>query len=115
LDGDQPGFDFLGFNMRQDRVGKHPAGKHSNGQRLGLKTLSKPAQATSTAHLAELGRIMRRSTALPQGALSQPHNPTMRGWAHYYPTFKGVWYGAMNFALLPLLDTRPDQCPRPHR
>src|SRR4030095_3541546 len=57
LDGDQPGFDFLGFNMRQDRVGKHPAGKHSNGQRLGLKTLSKPAQATSTAHLAELGRI----------------------------------------------------------
>jgi len=31
------------------------------------------------------------------------------------PTFKGVWYAAMNFALLPLLDTRPDQCPRLHR
>jgi len=32
-----------------------------------------------------------------------------------YPTFKGVWYAAVNFALVPLLDTRLDQCPRPHR
>src|SRR5262245_12543313 len=31
------------------------------------------------------------------------------------PTFKGVWYAAVNFALWPLHDTRPDQCPRPHR
>jgi hypothetical protein len=31
------------------------------------------------------------------------------------PTFKGVWYAAVHFALLPLLDTRLDQCPRPHR
>jgi signal transduction histidine kinase len=31
------------------------------------------------------------------------------------PTFKGVWYGAMNFPPLPLLDTRPAQYPRPHR
>jgi hypothetical protein len=32
-----------------------------------------------------------------------------------YPTFKGVWYAAVNFALLPLRDTRPDQCLRPRR
>src|SRR5215831_2758351 len=32
-----------------------------------------------------------------------------------HPTFKGVWYAAMNCALLSLLDTRPDQCLRPHR
>jgi Homeodomain-like domain-containing protein len=31
------------------------------------------------------------------------------------PTFKGVWYAAVNFALLPLRDTRPDQCLRPRR
>jgi hypothetical protein len=32
-----------------------------------------------------------------------------------YPTFKGVWYAAVNLALLPLLDTRLDQGPQPHR
>src|SRR5262252_5221572 len=31
------------------------------------------------------------------------------------PTFKGEWYAAVNFALLLLLDTRLEQCPRPHR
>jgi hypothetical protein len=31
------------------------------------------------------------------------------------PTFKGVWHAAVNFALLPLLDIRPDQYPQLHR
>ena len=31
------------------------------------------------------------------------------------PTFKGVGYVAVNFALLSLRDTRPDQYPRPRR
>jgi RNA-directed DNA polymerase len=86
LDGDQPGFDFLGFNIRQYRVGKHQSGKHSNGKRLGFKTLIKPVKANIAAHLAELGRIIRRSQALPQGALIQQLNPKIRGWANYYRT-----------------------------
>jgi hypothetical protein len=40
---------------------------------------------------------------------------TMLRKRHFYPTFKGVWYTAVNFALLPLRDTKPDQCPRPRR
>ena len=60
LEGDQPGFDFLGFNIRQYRVGKHQSGKRSNGKRLGFKTLIKPAKANMAAHLAELGRIIGR-------------------------------------------------------
>jgi hypothetical protein len=28
---------------------------------------------------------------------------------------KGVWYATVHFAPLPPLDTRPDQCPGPHR
>src|SRR5215475_7152753 len=43
LDGDQPGFEFLGFHIRQYRVGKHHSGKHPYGHRLGFKTLIKPA------------------------------------------------------------------------
>jgi RNA-directed DNA polymerase len=84
LEGDQPGCDFLGFHIRQYRVGTHHAGRHASGHRLGFKTLIKPAKANIQAHLAELGRIIRRSKALPQSALIRQLNPKIRGWAHYY-------------------------------
>ena len=83
LEGDQPGVECLGFHIRQYRVGKHQSGKRSNGQRLGCKTLIKPAKANRKAHLAELGGIMQRGTALSQGALIHQLNQTMRGWANY--------------------------------
>jgi RNA-directed DNA polymerase len=87
LDGDQPGFDFLGFNIRQYRVGKHQSGKRPRGQqRLGYKTLIKPAKANIKEHLAKLGRIIRRGKDLPQSVLIRQLNPTIRGWANYYRT-----------------------------
>jgi RNA-directed DNA polymerase len=86
LEGDQPGFDWLGFNIRQYRVGTHQSGKRSNGQRLGFKTLIKPAKANMAAHLAELGRIIGRGKVLSQGALIHQLNPKIRGWANYYRT-----------------------------
>ena len=86
LEGDPAGFDWLGFNIRQYRVGKHQSGKLSNGQRLGFKTLIKPAKANMAAHLAELGRIIGRGKVLSQGALIHQLNPKVRGWANYYRT-----------------------------
>jgi RNA-directed DNA polymerase len=84
LEGSHPGFDFLGFHIRQYRVGKHRSGKRNNGERLGFKTLIKPAKANMKTHLAELGRIIRRGKALPQGSLIHQLNPKIRGWANYY-------------------------------
>jgi RNA-directed DNA polymerase len=86
LEGNQPGFDWLGFNIRQYRVGTHQSGKLSNGKRLGFKTLIKPAKANMAAHLAELGRIIGRGKVLSQGALIHQLNPKIRGWANYYRT-----------------------------
>src|SRR5207244_4015417 len=71
-------------HIRQYRVGKHHSGRHASGHRLGFKTLIKPAKANIQAHLAELGRIIRRSKALPQGEVIRQLNPKIRGWAHYY-------------------------------
>jgi RNA-directed DNA polymerase len=79
LEGNQPGFDWLGFNIRQYQVGTHQSGKLSNGQRLGFKTLIKPAKANMAAHLAELGRIIGRGKVLSQGALIHQLNPKIRG------------------------------------
>jgi RNA-directed DNA polymerase len=69
-------------------VSKHHSGYHASGRRLGFKTLIKPAKANIQAHLAELGRIIRRSKALPQGEVIRQLNPKIRGWAHYYPPFR---------------------------
>jgi RNA-directed DNA polymerase len=85
LEGKQPGFAFLGFDIRQHRVGKHQSGKGPRGhRRLGYKTLIKPAKANVQDHLAELGRIIERGKALPQGLLIRQLNPKIRGWATYY-------------------------------
>jgi len=87
LDGDQAGFEFLGFHIRQYRVGTHQSGKRPRGrQRLGFKTLIKPAKANIAGHLAELGRIIRRGKDLSQDVLIRQLNPKIRGWANYYRT-----------------------------
>jgi RNA-directed DNA polymerase len=83
LEGEAPGFAFLGFYIRQYRVGTHQSGKPPGGQRLGYKTLIKPAKANIQEHLTKLGRIMRHSRALPQGEVIRQLNPVIRGWAHY--------------------------------
>ena len=84
LEGEDPGFAFLGFHIRQYRVGKHQSGKRPGGQRLGYKTPITSAKATIQEHLAELGQIIRRSRALPQGEVICQFNPAIRGWVHYY-------------------------------
>jgi RNA-directed DNA polymerase len=85
LEGDQPGLALLGCDIRQYRMGKPQAGKGPRGhRRLGCKTLIKPAKAKVKDHLAELGRIIDRGKALPQGLLIRQLNPIIRGWATYY-------------------------------
>ncbi len=49
----------------------------------------------------------------PCSSISAPSNGRLA--IDVEPTFKGVWYAAVNFAPLPLRDTRLDQCPRPRR
>ena len=84
LEGDQPGMDFLGFHIRQYRVGKHQSGTTPQGIPLGYKTLIQPAKSHVADHLAELGRIIREAKAWPQAALIHKLNPKIRGWANYY-------------------------------
>jgi len=85
FEGDQPGCEFLGCDIRQYRVSTYQAGKGPGGHgRLGFTTLITPAKVKVQDHLAALGRIIKRGKALPQGQLIRQRNPTIRGWANDY-------------------------------
>jgi RNA-directed DNA polymerase len=88
LDTDQEkgGFDFLGFNVRQYRVGKTHAVKNQQGRPLGFKTFTKPNSEAIKRHLAELAHIVKAHREAPQGALIAALNPVIVGWANYYST-----------------------------
>jgi RNA-directed DNA polymerase len=83
-DGTKPGFDFLGFTIRQFPMGKHQSGKNTNGQRLGFKTVIRPASKKVKLHNDKLASVIDAHKAAPQAALIKHLNPIIRGWANYY-------------------------------
>jgi RNA-directed DNA polymerase len=81
-----PGFDFLGFNIRQYPVGKYKSGKtgSQNSRLLGFKTLIKPSKKAIKAHHAALKVVIKTQRTAPQAELIRHLNPMIRGWANYY-------------------------------
>jgi len=86
LHSDNPGFDFLGFNVRQYEVGKYHTGKNGHGKPLGFKTLVKPSNKSIGKHKERLAAIVARHQAAPQAALISKLNPVIRGWSNYFRT-----------------------------
>jgi RNA-directed DNA polymerase len=84
--GQKPGFDFLGFNIRQYKVGKYQSGKSTNKEKLGFKTVIKPSDKSTKEHYQNLAEIIRNHNAAPQAALISRINSVIRGWSNYYRT-----------------------------
>jgi RNA-directed DNA polymerase len=82
----EAGFDFLGMNVRQYRVGRSHTAKSQHGKALGFKTLIKPSHEAIRRHVAELRKIVREHQGAPQEALLGRLNPVIMGWANYYRT-----------------------------
>ncbi len=86
LKGEEPGFDFLGFNIRQYEVSKYRSGKSINGKPLGYKTLIKPSNKSIGKLKERLAEVVNKHKAAPQAALISKLNPIIRGWANYLRT-----------------------------
>lgn len=84
LDEQKPGFDFLGFHIRQYPVGKYKSGCNGHQKRLGFKTITKPSVTKIRTHYRHLADIIDAHKAASQAALIKHLNPIIRGWANYY-------------------------------
>lgn len=79
LKDEEPGFDFLGFNIRQYRVSKYDS-------KQGFKTFIKPSQTSQKKHYNAIARVIETHKAAPQPALISRLNPIIRGWSNYFST-----------------------------
>jgi RNA-directed DNA polymerase len=78
------GFEFLGFWVRQYRVGKYQGNKTTQGTPQLFKTLIKPAPSKVKHHNAHLRAIVKTYGCAPQRELIARLNPVIRGWCNYY-------------------------------
>ncbi len=84
-ENNEPGFDFLGFNIRQFPAGKYTSGKLPKGRRLlGFKTIITPSSHKVKTHYEKIVSTITAHKSAPQEALIRHLNPIIRGWANYY-------------------------------
>ncbi|AMW30545.1 group II intron reverse transcriptase [Limnospira platensis] len=77
---EEPGFDFLGFNVRQYPVGKYKSGKSQKR----FKTHIKPSNKAVKAHTEVIKGVIKQHKTAPQSALISKLNPSIKGWSNYY-------------------------------
>ena len=80
----QPGFDFLGFNIRHYRTGKTRCAKDNQGRPLGYQTLIKPSQASIQRHVGKLHEVVHRHRGAEQDLLIRILTPKIIGWCNYF-------------------------------
>ncbi len=85
IENEKPGFNFLGFNIKQYPVGKYQSGK-VRGKKLGFKTIIKPSKESIKRHYQKMSDTIKRLNAAPQIKIISELNPIIMGWCNYYRT-----------------------------
>ncbi len=78
-DGQDAGFNFLGFNVRQYPKGKYNTGCNPHGKPLGFKTFIKPSKEKVKKHYDHITQVIDQHKTAPQAALIAHLNPIIRG------------------------------------
>lgn len=76
-DGNEPGFNFLGFSIRQ-----YPTKTRDRG----YKTLTKPSLENQKKHRRIIDEMIDRMIACTQEEVIKALNPVIRGWSNYFRT-----------------------------
>ena len=83
-DGEEAGFDFLGWNFRQYAVGRKHTGRQSNGKPLGYTTIVKPSDESIKRHYQRIVSVLDEMKAKSQEAIISRLNPVIKGWTAYH-------------------------------
>jgi len=84
FEGEKPGFNFLGFNVRQYSRGKHHANKNTKGELKPYTLNIKPAKEAIDRHYRKLSEIVDKHKAATQRKLIAKLNAVIRGGSNYY-------------------------------
>jgi RNA-directed DNA polymerase len=74
-EGMAPGFNFLGFHVRQHRT---------NTNTVGYTTLIKPGKESLKQHLYTIRGLLRNHRGESQDTVIRNLNPIIKGWCNYY-------------------------------
>ena len=85
-ENEKAGFDFLGWNVRQYKVGKNHSGKSNNGKLLGFKTIIKPSDKSVKTHYEKIVEVLDSMRGKSQEAIIGRLNPIIMGWCNYHKT-----------------------------
>jgi RNA-directed DNA polymerase len=100
----EPGFDFLGFRIRQYPAGKYNSDRNGQGQPVGCITRIEPSPKAIKRHTEKLRETIKRHIAKKESELIEALNPQIVGWANYYRYVVGHIafhkLGAILFAML---------------
>ena len=81
---EKAGFDFLGFNIRHQKVGKYTSGRDTHGRLLGFKTLITPSKESQEKHYRKIAKVIDKHKGQSQTALIVNLNRVIRGWCNYF-------------------------------
>jgi len=84
MDGAEPGFDFLGFSIRQYPRGKYRCTVNGMRELTGFTPSVRPSKEAQKRFLSKTREIIHRNRNAPQAALIAKLNPVIRGWGNYY-------------------------------
>ncbi|MGI2905713.1 group II intron reverse transcriptase/maturase [Tolypothrix sp. VBCCA 56010] len=86
LGEEKPGFEFLGYSVRQFLCGRYNSVRSSQGKPQEFKTIITPSKNKQKIHYDQIAKVIERHRGAPQSALISHLNPIIRGWANYYST-----------------------------
>jgi RNA-directed DNA polymerase len=82
----EPGFNFLGFNIRQYRAGRTHSTQYPRGRCLGFTTTIKPSKESVKRHVDKLRDTLHKNRSAEQERVIQILSPKIVGWCAYFAT-----------------------------
>jgi RNA-directed DNA polymerase len=86
--GEEKGFNFLGFRIDQYKAGKCRSGKDTKGNRLGFKNQISPSKESIKRHYAKIAEVIEKYRGQSQALLIKKLNPIIIGWCNYFKAYQ---------------------------